>query len=148
MFANAPAPADQARELAQARRNERVQLTGSQSRSILSGWWFPFSLKLPTVAALAAGVLAFGLGACAQKEDAKVTDLNNLQGDVIGKVNCSEKTFVLDADQAKGFAEFAGQWMTAEAFGKKWVEETGDSYGSELAMQVAEAAMGEACKPE
>ena len=64
----------------------------------------PFSLKLPTVAALAAGVLAIGLGACAQKADPKVTDLNNLQGDVIGKVNCSEKTFVLDADQAKGFA--------------------------------------------
>ena len=106
----------------------------------------PLSLKLPTVAALAAGLL--GLGACAQKDDAKVTDLNNLQGDVIGKVNCSEKTFVLDADQAKGFAEFAGQWMTAEAFGKRWVEETGDSYGSELAMQVAEAAMGEACDPE
>ena len=37
VFANAPAPADQARELAQARRNDRVQLTGSQSRSILSG---------------------------------------------------------------------------------------------------------------
>ena len=108
----------------------------------------PLSLKLPTVAALAAGVLALGLGACAQKDGAKVTDLNNLQGDVIGKVNCSEKTFVLDADQAKGFAEFAGQWMTAEAFGKRWVEETGDSYGSELAMQVAEAAMGEACDPE
>ena len=38
--------------------------------------------------------------------------------------------------------------MTAEAFRKKWVEETGDSYGCELAMQVAEAAMGEACEPE
>ena len=67
---------------------------------------------------------------------------------MIGKVNCNEKTFVLDADQAKGFAEFTGQWMTAEAFGKKWVEETGDSYVSELAMQVAEAAMGEACIPD
>ena len=48
----------------------------------------------------------------------------------------------------KHLPEFAGQWMTAEAFGKKWVEETGDSYGSELAMQVADAAMGEACNPE
>ena len=94
---------------------------------------------------LTAGVLALCLGACAEKEDAKVTDLNNLQGDVIGKLNCSAQTFVLDADQAKGFAEFSGQWMTAEGFGKKWVEETGDSFGSELAMQVAEAAMSEAC---
>ena len=94
------------------------------------------------------GVLALDLYACAEKDDAKVTDLNNLQGDVIGKVNCSNQTFVLDADQAKGFAEFAGQWMTAKAFGAKWVEETGDTYGSELAMQVAEAAMGEACAPE
>ena len=105
-------------------------------------------MKPSSFAVLAAGVLALGLGACAEKDDAKVTDLNNLQGDVIGKVNCSAQTFVLDADQAKGFAEFAGQWMTAKAFGEKWVEETGDSYGSELAMQVAEAAMGEACNPE
>ena len=105
-------------------------------------------MKPSSFAVLAAGVLALGLGACAEKDDAKVTNLNNLQGDVIGKVNCSTQTFVLDADQAKGFAEFAGQWMTAESFGKKWVEETGDSYGSELAMQVAEAAMGEACNPE
>ena len=67
---------------------------------------------------------------------------------MIGKVNCSSQTFVLDADQAKEFAEFAGQWMTAEAFAEKWVEETGDTYGSQLAMQVAEAAMGEACDPE
>ena len=64
---------------------------------------------------------------------------------MIGKVNCSSQTFVLDADQAK---EFAGQWMTAEAFAEKWVEETGDTYGSQLAMQVAEAAMGEACAPQ
>ena len=105
-------------------------------------------MKPSSFAVLAAGVLALGLGACAEKDDAKVTDLNNLQGDVIGKVNCSTQTFVLDADQAKGFAEFAGQWMTAEAFGKKWVEETGDTYGSELAVQVAEAAMGEACGAE
>ena len=108
----------------------------------------PGLLKLPSVSVLAAGVLALGLGACAEKANDKVTDLNNLQGDVIGKVNCSNQTFVLDADQAKGFAEFAGQWMTAKAFGAKWVEETGDTYGSELAMQVAEAAMGEACAPE
>ena len=105
-------------------------------------------MKLSSLAVLATGVLALGLGACAEKEDAKVTDLNNLQGDVIGKVNCSSQTFVLDADQAKGFAEFAGQWMTAEAFAEKWVEETGDTYGSQLAMQVAEAAMGEACAPQ
>ena len=102
-------------------------------------------MKLSSFAGLAAGVLALGLGACAENKDAKVTDLNNLQGDVIGKVNCSDQTFVLDADQAKGFAEFAGQWMTAEAFGTKWVEQTGDTYGSELAVQVAEAAMREAC---
>ena len=102
-------------------------------------------MKLSSLAVLATGVLALGLGACAEKEDAKVTDLNNFQGDVIGKVNCSSQTFVLDADQAKGFAEFAGQWMTAEAFAEKWVEETGDTYGSQLAMQVAEAAMSEAC---
>ena len=105
-------------------------------------------MKLPSIAVLAAGVLALGLGSCAQKEAAKVTDLNNLQGDVIGKVNCSEQTFVLDADQAKGFAEFAGQWMTVDAFGTKWVEETGDTFGSQLAMQVAEGAMGEACASE
>ena len=105
-------------------------------------------MKLSSFAALAAGVLAVGLGACAENKDAKVIDLNNLQGDVIGKVNCSTQTFVLDADRAKGFAEFAGQWMTAEAFGEKWVEETGDSFGSELAMQIAEAAMGEACGAE
>ena len=105
-------------------------------------------MKPSSFAVLAAGALALGLGACAQKDDAKVTDLNNLQGDVIGKVNCSEKTFVLDADQAKGFAEFAGQWMTAKVFGEKWVVKTGDTYGIELAMQVAEAAMGEACAPE
>ena len=86
---------------------------------------------------------------CAERRrQGHLTDLNNLQGDVIGKVNCSAQTFVLDADQTEGFAEFAGQWMTAKAFGEKWVEETGDSYGSELAMQVAEAAMGEACAPE
>ena len=30
----------------------------------------------------------------------------------------------------------------------KWVEETGDTYGSQLAMQVAEGAMGEACASE
>ena len=105
-------------------------------------------MKLSSLAGLAAGVLALGLGACAENKDAKVTDLNNLQGDVIGKVNCSDQTFVLDADQAKGFAEFAGQWMTAEAFGTKWVEQTGDTYGSELAVQVAEAAMSEACDAE
>jgi hypothetical protein len=35
--------------------------------------------------------------------------------------------------------------MAAEAFGTKWVKETEDSYGIELAMQVAGAAMGEAC---
>ena len=105
-------------------------------------------MKLSSFAGLAAGVLALGLGACAENKDAKVTDLNNLQGDVIGKVNCSDQTFVLDADQAKGFAEFAGQWMTAEAFGTKWVEQTGDTYGSELAVQVAEAAMSEACDAE
>ena len=105
-------------------------------------------MKLSSLAGLAAGVLALGLGACAENKDVKVTDLNNLQGDVIGKVNCSDQTFVLDADQAKGFAEFAGQWMTAEAFGTKWVEQTGDTYGSELAVQVAEAAMGEACDAE
>ena len=105
-------------------------------------------MKIPSLLVLAAGVLALGLGACSEKEAAKVTDLNNLQGDVIGKVNCSSQTFVLDADQAKGFAEFAGQWMTAEAFAEKWVEETGDTYGSQLAMQVAEAAMGEACAPQ
>ena len=105
-------------------------------------------MKLFSVAVLAAGVLAIGLGACAENKDAKVTDLNNLQGDVIGKVNCSAKTFALDTDQAQGFAEFAGQWMTAEAFGTKWVEQTGDTYGSELAVQVAEAAMGEACDAE
>ena len=64
---------------------------------------------------------------------------------MIGKVNCNAQTFVLDADQAKAFAKFAGQWMTPDEFGEKWVEETGDSYGSQLAMQVAEAAMGEAC---
>ena len=61
-------------------------------------------------------------------------------------MNCSEKTFVLDADQAKGFAEFAGQWMTAKLRGK-----VGGGNGTptaELAMQVAEAAMGEACAPE
>ena len=102
-------------------------------------------MKPSSFAVLAAGVLALGLGACAEKDDAKVTDLNNLQGDVIGKVNCNEQTFVLDADQTKDFAKFAGQWMTAEAFGKKWVEETGDTYGNQLAMQVAAAAMGEAC---
>ena len=105
----------------------------------------PGSLKLTSVSVLAAGVLALGLGACAEKANDKVTDLNNLQGDVIGKVNCNEQTFVLDADQTKDFAKFAGQWMTAEAFGKKWVEETGDTYGNQLAMQVAAAAMGEAC---
>ena len=105
-------------------------------------------MKLSSLAVLATSFLALGLGACAEKEDAKVTDLNNLQGDVIGKVNCSSQTFVLDADQAKGFAEFAGQWMTAEAFAEKWVEETGDTYGSQLAMQVAEAAISEACAPE
>ena len=105
-------------------------------------------MKLSSFAVLVAGVLAVGLGACAENKNAKVTDLNNLQGDVIGKVNCSDQTFVLDANQAKGFAEFAGQWMTAEAFGTKWVEETGDTYGSELAVQVAEAAMGEACDPK
>ena len=105
-------------------------------------------MKSPSFAFLAAGVLALGLGACAEKANDKVTDLNNLQGDVIGKVNCNEQTFVLDADQAKAFARFAGQWMTPEAFGEKWVEETGDSYGSQLAMQVAEAAMGEACAPD
>jgi len=106
------------------------------------------SLKLTSLAVVASGVLAVGLGACAAKEDTKVTDLNNLQGEVIGKVNCSAKTFVLDADQAKGFAEFAGQWMTPQAFGEKWVEQTGDTYGSELAMQVAEGAMAEACAPD
>ena len=105
-------------------------------------------MKLSSLAVLATSFLALGLGACAEKEDAKVTDLNNLQGDVIGKVNCSSQTFVLDADQAKGFAEFAGQWMTAEGFGEKWVEETGDTYGSQLAMQVAEAAISEACAPK
>ena len=36
----------------------------------------PFALTLPTVAALAAGIFTFVLGACAQKDDAKVTDLN------------------------------------------------------------------------
>ena len=36
-----------------------------------------FALKLPTVAALAAGVFGLGLGECAQKDDAKVMDLNN-----------------------------------------------------------------------
>jgi len=105
-------------------------------------------LKLSSFAVLAAGFLALGLGACDGNDEAKVTNLNNLQGDVIGKVNCSDQTFVLDADQAAVFAEFAGQWMTAKAFGEKWVEETGDTYGSQLAMQVAEAAMGEACDPE
>ena len=105
-------------------------------------------MKPSSVAVLAAGVLALGLDACAENNAAKVTDLNNLQGDVIGKVNCSAKTFALDADQAQGFAEFAGQWMTAEAFETKWVEVTGDTYGSQLAMQAAEAAMGEACDPE
>ena len=105
-------------------------------------------MKPSSFAVLAAGVLALGLGACTENKDAKVTDLNNLQGDVIGKVNCSAQTFVLDADQAQDFADFAGQWMTAEAFGEKWVEETGDTYGSALATQVAEAAMGEACDPE
>ena len=67
---------------------------------------------------------------------------------MIGKVNCSSQTFVLDADQATEFAEFAGQWMTTEPFAEKWVEETGDTYGSQLAMQVAEAAISEACAPE
>ena len=108
-------------------------------------------MKLSSFAGLAAGVLALGLGACAENaenKDAKVTNLNNLQGDVIGKVNCSDQTFVLDADRAKGFAEFAGQWMTAEAFGTKWVEETGETFGSELAVQIAAAAMGEACDSE
>ena len=108
-------------------------------------------MKLPSIAVLAAGILALGLGACAENaenKDTKVTNLNNLQGDVIGKVNCSDQTFVLDADRAKSFAEFAGQWMTAEAFGTKWVEETGDTFGSELAVQIAEAAMGEACDSE
>ena len=105
-------------------------------------------MKLSSFAVLAAGFLSLGLGACDGNDEAKVTNLNNLQGDVIGKVNCSNQTFVLDADQAKGFAEFAGQWMTAKAFGEKWVEETGDTYGSQLAIQVAEAAMGEACDPE
>ena len=105
-------------------------------------------MKFPSFAFLAAGVLALGLGACAEKAKDKVTDLNNLQGDVIGKVNCNAQTFVLDADQAKAFAKFAGQWMTPEEFGEKWVEETGDSFGSQLAMQVAEAAIGEACAPD
>ena len=105
-------------------------------------------MKLSSLAVLAAGVIALGLGACAEKEAAKVTDLNNLQGDVIGKVNCSSQAFVLDADQAKEFAKCAGRWMTAEAFAEKWVEETGDTYGSQLAMQVAEAAMSEACAPQ
>ena len=105
-------------------------------------------MKLFSLAVLATSFLALGLGACAEKEDAKVTDLNNFQGDVIGKVNCSSQTFVLNADQVKGFAEFAGQWMTAEAFAEKWVEETGDTYGSQLARQVAEAAISEACAPE
>ncbi len=35
--------------------------------------------------------------------------------------------------------------MTAQAFGTKWVKETEDSYGIEMAMQVAGAAMGEPC---
>ena len=38
----------------------------------------PGSLKLPSVAVLAAGVLALGLGACAEKANDKITDLNNL----------------------------------------------------------------------
>ena len=63
-------------------------------------------------------------------------------------MNCTNQTFVLDADQAKDFADFAGQWMSAEAFSEKWVEKTGDTYGSQLAKQVAEAALGEACKAE
>ena len=69
------------------------------------------------LAGLAAGVLALGLGACAENKDVKVTDLNNLQGDVIGKVNAAIRpSFWMPT--RPGFAEFAGQWMTAEALGE------------------------------
>ena len=34
--------------------------------------------------------------------------------------------------------------MTVEAFGDKWVNQTGDTYGGQLAMQIAGAALGEA----
>ena len=76
-FANAPAAADSDRDLNQAKRKGRLQLTGSHYSLHPERAMASFALKLPTVAALAAGVFALGLWACAQKDDAKVTDLNN-----------------------------------------------------------------------
>ena len=82
------------------------------------------------------------------KKENRVTDLNSLQADPIGKVNCTSRTFALDADQTKEFADFAGTWMTVEAFGDKWVNQTGDTYGGQLAMQIAGAALSEACNTQ
>ena len=76
-FANAPAAADSDRDLNQAKRKGRFQLTGSHYPLHPVRVMADFALKLPTVAALVAGVFALGLGAYAQKDDAKVTDLNN-----------------------------------------------------------------------
>ena len=76
-FVNAPAAANSDRDLKQAKRKGSLQLTVSNYPLHPERVIAPFALKLPTVAALAAGVFALGLGACAQKDDAKVTDLNN-----------------------------------------------------------------------
>ena len=76
-FANAPAAADSDRDLKQAKRKGRLQLTGNHYPLHPERIVVPFVLKFPTVADLAAGVFALGLGACAQKDDAKVTDLND-----------------------------------------------------------------------
>ena len=35
--------------------------------------------------------------------------------------------------------------MTVEAFGDQWINKTGDAYRSRLAMQIAGAALSEAC---
>ena len=76
-FANAPAADDSGQDLKQAKRKGRLQLTGSHYPLHPERVMAPFAMKLPTVAALAAGVFALGLGAYAEKGVAKVTDLNN-----------------------------------------------------------------------
>ena len=83
-FVNAPAAADSDRDLKQAKRKGRLQLTGSHYPLHPEWVMAPFALKLRTVAALAAWFFALGLRAFAQKVR-QGHGPEQFQGDVMGE---------------------------------------------------------------
>ena len=110
-------------------------------------------MKLPILAAVSAGVLALGVGACGSDKLQNPKTISGkigtqdfvANGNILGKVQCETGKFKLEGlEKTHLLKQFEGEWFTPLEFKERIQKDT--AFKGELLSWQAETAIKTSCK--